>query len=556
MASVIKNCPPLTRKKTTNKKKQLETELFITNLLSLAFQRKALIAATGEEHSIECSVAGTMLMFMIDSGSPVNTISVKAWQKLLANKAKLFEVKTVCDRKFFGYGSKTPLRVLKQFRAKLVINEQKPSTVAEFYVIEGATRSLLGKPTAEQVKVLKVGLEVHAIKEEVVNAKFQTFPKAPGVKIKFEIDHTITPKRTAYFRVPIAMEDLVDRKLEELLQKDIIEYVTKPAEWISPLVVVPKGADDVRICVDMRNPNKAIKRMHHPMPVIEDFLPRLRGARIFSRIDITSAYHHLELDSESRKLTTFMARRGLMRYKRLPFGINCAPEVFQSFMEEVLLRIKGCMVMLDDIIVYGRNQNEHDERVNEVKSRLRQNNLTLNDKKCLYCVPELEFLGFHISATGIKPAKSKIVAIENFRRPESSAEVSSFLGLVNFVGSFIANLSTKTEPLRKVANGTFVWQDEQQQTFDLLRTELIRNTRELGYFDRKSPTVLYTDASPVGLGAVLIQLQEKSDGKRISRIIAFASKALTDTEKRYSQTQREALALVWAVERFYIYLFG
>lgn len=130
------------------------------------------------------------------------------------------------------------------------------------------------------------------------------------------------------------------------------------------------------------------------------------------------------------------------------------------------------------------------------------------------------------------------------------------MGLVNFVGSFIANLSTKTEPLRKVANGTFVWQDEQQQTFDLLRTELIRNTRELGYFDRKSPTVLYTDASPVGLGAVLIQLQEKSDGKRISRIIAFASKALTDTEKRYSQTQREALALVWAVERFYIYLFG
>lgn len=499
-------------------------------------------------------MGGSFIEFLIDSGSPVNTITHADYTSLLEGNARLFNKKKGSERKFYAYGSEIPLKVVSTFRAKLEVNNQKPTTIADFFVVQGAKRSLLGKPTAEIVKVLQVGLHVNVVKENQLTNQ-SPFPKAPGIQIEFEIDRNVIPKKTAYFRVPLGVENLVDEKLETMLAQDVIERVTQPSKWISPLVVVPKGTKDVRICVDMRNPNKAIKRIHHPLPIIEDFLPNLTGAKIFSRLDIKSAYHHLELHPNSRELTTFLTRKGLMRYKRLAFGVNCAPEIFQKFMEEILFGAEGCMVMLDDIIIFARNIKEHDARLQEVKRRLKNNNLAINESKSKYCVQELDFLGFHLSQSGCRPTQEKVEAIRNFRQPESSAEICSFLGLVNFVGGFIMNLSDKTKALREAAKGPFVWNENQQHEFDELRTALVRETIEKAYFRRNAPTFLYTDASAAGLGAVLLQ-KHNENGKITPRVIAFASKALTDVEKRYAQTQREALAVVWAVERFYIYLFG
>lgn len=165
---------------------------------------------------------------------------------------------------------------------------------------------------------------------------------------------------------------------------------------------------------------------------------------------------------------------------------------------------------------------------------------------------ELEILGFKVSAAGISPTEEKIEAIKNFRKPESKEEVRSFLGLVNFVGHFIPHLSTRTEPLRQFIRGdATVFGEEQTKAFDDLRCELANSVRKLGYFDSADETELYVDASPVGLGAVLVQRYRGSP-----RIICFASKGLTAAERVYPQTQREALAVVWAVEKFYLYLFG
>lgn len=222
------------------------------------------------------------------------------------------------------------------FKAKIFVKDGKPTLVEEFFVVKKTDQSLLGKPTSEAMQLLKVGLDVHAISEVDVVARI--FPKAPGVVIEFEVDETVIPRKAAYYRVPIAVQELVEEKLDKLLDQGIIERVTESTRWISPLIVAPKGNMDIRICVDMRNPKKAIKRVNHPLPVIEDFLPYLGGARIFSRLDITSAFHHLELSPRSRELTTFLTRRGLMRYTRLLFGVNCAPELFQRFMEEVHTR--------------------------------------------------------------------------------------------------------------------------------------------------------------------------------------------------------------------------
>ncbi|XP_039446685.1 uncharacterized protein K02A2.6-like [Culex pipiens pallens] len=222
-------------------------------------------------------------------------------------------------------------------------------------------------------------------------------------------------------------------------------------------------------------------------------------------------------------------------------------------MTEMLAGIEGVIIYIDDIVVAGRTLQEHDERLREVLAVLERNNTMLNRGKCIIRVQELEILGFKVSAHGISPSAEKVQAIKNFRKPETKEEVRSFLGLMNFVGHFIPHLSTRSEPLRKYLRGEIAtFGLEQAQAFDDLRNELSNHVRKLGFFDPRETTELYVDASPVGLGAVLVQ----RDSNNTPRIVSFASKGLTVSERVYPQTQREALAVVWAVEKFFFYLFG
>ncbi|XP_055602843.1 uncharacterized protein K02A2.6-like [Uranotaenia lowii] len=497
---------------------------------------------------ITCFIDQLPVTFLIDSGAAINTVTEEIWKQLVDSNAKLFKKRHQCDRVFTAYASQKPLQINNIFEAWISINESKPRNYAEFFVIQGAHKCLLSKRTAEDLKVLKVGLDV-----QHVGLKQNAFPKFPNVQIKLSIDRSVVPRKITYLRIPVAMEEKVDKKIQQMLDTDVIEPVHGPAEWISPMVVVPKGTDDVRLCINMRYPNQAIKREHYPLPLIDTLLNKFKGSKIFSKLDITSAYHHVELHPESRDITTFMTSRGLMRFKRLNFGINCAPEMFQRIMSEMLIGIEGVVVYIDDIVVSGKTREEHDRRLNQVLHVLKENNATLNHSKCSFGVEELEILGFKINTSGISPAEDKIKAIKNFRAPETKEEARSFLGLINFVGQFIPHLSTRTEPIRKFIRGDVpLFGQEQIDAFVDLRDELTNTVHRLGYFDPNDTTELYVDASPVGLGAVLVQKNEQKE----PRIISYASKGLTKAERVYPQTQREALSVVWAVEKFYAYLFG
>ncbi|XP_055633382.1 uncharacterized protein K02A2.6-like [Toxorhynchites rutilus septentrionalis] len=497
--------------------------------------------------TVLCLIDKYPVPFLIDSGSAIDAITEDVWDKLIDSNATLYKKRFLCDRTFTAYASQQPLQIRVMFEAWISVNYSKPSCYAEIFVIKGASRSLLSKTTAEYLKILKIGLDVNNI-----NVLAEHFPKFPNVQVKLSIDKSVVPRKICYLKVPEALKEKVDAKILEMLRSDVIEPANGPAEWISPMVVVPKGKDDIRLCINMRHPNKAIQREHFPLPIIETFLNKLRGATYFSKLDITSAYHHVELHPDSRSITTFMTDRGLMRFKRLMFGRNCAPEIFQRIMTQMLTGIEGVIVYIDDIVVSGRNKREHDERLRQVMTVLDENNTKLNRNKCVFGVSELEIFGFKVSTAGIRPTEEKIAAIKNFRKPESREEVRSFLGLVNFVGHFIPHLSTRTEPLRQFVRGdVLIFGEEQVKAFNDLRLELTKNVRKLGYFDPADFTELYVDASPVGLDAVLVQRH-----KGIPRIISFASKGLTAAERIYPQTQREALAVVWAVEKFYLYLFG
>ena len=306
------------------------------------------------------------------------------------------------------------------------------------------------------------------------------------------------------------------------------------------------------MCVDMRKANEAVQRERYPLPVFEDILNDVSGSRYFSTLDLNSAYHQIELEPKSREITTFITHIGTFRYKRLMFGISCAPEIYQRIMRSVLSGLEGVTNFLDDILVYAKTKEEHDERLKKAFQRLVENGLTLNKEKCKFGEREITFLGFKISGDGYRPLESKVEAVKNFRKPNTPEEVRSFLGLVNFCAPFIKDLATVSEPLRCLMrkDTKFKWGTLESNAFETLKKTLC-DAKTLGMYDPNAPTRVIADASPVGLGAVLTQ-----KGLNEWQVIRFASRSLTDCEKRYSQTEKEALALVYACERFHNWIYG
>lgn len=504
---------------------------------------------------LDCSVGGVKIEMLVDSGSEHNIIDLSTWKFMQQMGVQLVNSRTTTTKSFMAYASNIPLKVMCVIEAiiKIEYTDSNSETVAPFYVIENGDKSLLGKKTAIQLGVLILNLPKDR-KSNIFQIQIckKPFPKVKGVVIDLPIDDNIPAVIQSVRRAPIALQQQIEDKLQELLELDIIEKVEGPSKWVSPLVPIIKDNGDLRLCIDMRRANLAIMRENHPLPVMDDFLPRLKNATYFSRLDVKNAFHQLEIRESSRYITTFITHKGMFRYKRLLFGVNCAPEIFQKVMENLLAECENVMNYIDDIIVFGTNIATHDKSLNKVLAVLKNNGVALNSNKCIFKVQSLNFLGHELSSDGIRPAKEKIQSLTEFRSPKSSEELRSFLGLINYVGKFLPDLATKTHSLRQLIRGdtVFVWLPEHEEAFLALKS-LLTDVKTLGYFDPALKTRVIADASSVALGAVLIQFQ---DG--IPRIICYASKSLSETERRYCQTEKEALALVWSVERFRIYLLG
>ena len=191
---------------------------------------------------------------------------------------------------------------------------------------------------------------------------------------------------------------------------------------MSPLVAVPKPNGDIRVCVDMRQANSAIVRERHPIPTVEETLQELHGATIFSKLDLRSGYHQIELHPESRPFTTFATQNGLYQYTRLMFGVSSAPEIYQHVIQQVLQGCRGVRNISDDIIVFEKTRDEHDQNLATVLQRLQQSNLTLNQEKRLFSVNKITFFGHEVSASGISPGTKKVEAIRDTPVPRNAAE--------------------------------------------------------------------------------------------------------------------------------------
>ncbi|XP_055630900.1 uncharacterized protein K02A2.6-like [Toxorhynchites rutilus septentrionalis] len=242
---------------------------------------------------------------------------------VLRQKVTVIQQTREVSKVFKAYGGQE-LPVLGAFTTTIKLGNESRS--AEFYVIKGSGKILIGRDTATSMGVLKISTTVNKVDAEESTMRLATIK---DIIVDIPIKANVVPVIQPYRRIPVALEKLVDMKIDELQAQGVIEKVNEPSKWVSPVVVVLKG-DDVRICVDMRRANEAVDRENYPLPTIEDFLPCLAKAKVFSRLDLKNAFHQVEISQHSRAITTFITRRGLYRYTRLMFGINCAPELFQN----------------------------------------------------------------------------------------------------------------------------------------------------------------------------------------------------------------------------------
>lgn len=507
---------------------------------------------------ILCKLGGAFeAWFMIDSGADVNVVSENEWELLeeLFRKGDvgLFDYKKAPCRGIRAFATQKPLTLVASFSAWVEISRAaKPKCFTKFLVIKGGEKSLLGRFTAKAMRVLQLGESVNAINQGE-EGEVERFPVIPGEKVTFDIDPLVPPSKNVYYHIPAAFSERAAQRLKKMVAQGIIEEVLKAPRWISGMSAVPKGPSDFRLVVNMKGPNKAIRRCFYRLPQLVEIQRKLNGARFFSKLDLTSAFHHVELEESSRELTTFLAEDGMYRFTRLVFGVNCAPEMFQQIMERILRGTKGTIIFIDDVLIFAEAEEELRARTGIVVNRLKANNLTLNLKKCEFDKEQVMFLGHQLSAAGMNIDEMKVKAVRAFREPRTATELRSFLGLASYVSSFIPSFGTLTHELWKAATAKpFVCSPQAQESFERTKEAIVNTTVTNGYFSDTDEVVLYTDASPVALGAVLVQI----DAEGRERVISFASKSLTETEQRYPQTQREALGIVWAIEHYHYHLRG
>ena len=314
----------------------------------------------------------------------------------------------------------------------------------------------------------------------------------------------------------------------------------------------PNG--EVRVCLDPSNLNKAIIREYHKAMTMEEIAHELAGATVYTKADALKAFLQIHLTHEASLLTTFNSHRGRLRFLRMPFGAKMSQDVFQLWMDAILEQCPGVIGIHDDMVIYGVDQEDHDANLINLLNVCQKEGLVLNSKKLELRRERVTFFGAEYSAAGMHPDPKKVQGITEMTAPKDKQQLQSFLGMVNYMGTFIPKLSHHTEPLRAMLkkDNVFHWEEQQTRSFQEIKNLIAKaNNTPLRYYDRKLPVTVQADASLRGLGACLIQKHNGED-----QPIAFASKSLTDAETRYANIERELLAIVFACQRFSTYLLG
>ena len=337
-----------------------------------------------------------------------------------------------------------------------------------------------------------------------------------------------------------------------MLEMGIIEPST--AAYASPIVMVRKPDGSNRVCVDYRKLNKITVFNPEPMPRMEEIFAELSGSNFYSKFDLSKGYWQIPMKAEDRDVTTFITHRGLFRFKVMPYGLVTAPATFSRLMRKLLDQLKQLKNYLDDVLAHSEAWTGHIQTLREFFTRVQEANFVLRPSKCFVGFYSLNFFGHNVGSQGLGPTSEMLDKIHRAPPPTTKKQLRSFLGLVGYYRSFVPNFAAIAVPLTdltsKGASNILVWGEAQQKAFVSLKN-YVCNPPVLKLPDVSKEFILQTDASCEGLGAVLLQ-----EENGVKHPIAFASKKLLPRECNYSTIEREALAIVWGVQKFERFLYG
>jgi len=428
------------------------------------------------------------------------------------------------------------------FHPKVIIPFKNPSYIATMDIM--STTELPVKFSADDHRLEEV---LHRFKKTVTTE----LGKAKGYTYTIQLKD-YEPVRQAPFSLTPPKAVIMRQHIQKLLDLDIIEPSRSP--YASPCFLIPKKSGDMRLVVDYRRVNAKIRYDAFPVPRPESVYQCLSGATIFTKLDMNMAYHQLPLAEESKPITAFVTTQGSFQYKFLPFGLAVSPAALNRIMTEVLgdLHYKFAIAYFDDIFIYSSSVEEHFQHLHEVLLRLEKIGLTVNPEKAQFCMKRVKCLGYVISAAGCQVDPDKIQSIQQLEYPKTLKQLQSFLGMVAYFSRFIKDFSQLAAPLNQLKKKRvkFEMGPLEKEAVEKLKTAL-STAPVLKFPNFQKQFMVRCDSSDVALGAVLCQ--EFEDGLHP---ISYASRKLSDTERRYPILEREALGIMFALEKFQDYLLG
>ncbi|KAG6464303.1 hypothetical protein O3G_MSEX014427 [Manduca sexta] len=507
----------------------------------------------GEPMVESVKVSGIPLNFEIDSGSAVSVIADNIYNTYFKNTPLLRTGKKLCtyvgnQMNCAGY-IRVPVTYLGQ------------TYNLNIYVICGGGPPLLGRDFISSFKLSfaqcnflncseKIMRSLQSLYPEVFSNELGTFKKC---KIKLQLKPGSQPIFFKARPVAFALKDKIDTELDRLTELGILKPV-EHSDYASPIVPVLKRNGAIRICADYSvSINKQLIIEQYPLPSIQELFTKLYGGQQFSKIDLSMAYNQFVLDDDSQHITCINTHRGLYKYTRMVFGMSSAPSIFQRAMDCLLSGMEGVLCLLDDILITGVDYKQHVERLQAVFCRLRDAGLVVQKDKCEFFKEQINYLGYTIDKAGLKKSEEKVKAMLQAPVPNNVMKLQSFLGLVNYYRNFIPNASSILSPLYDLLKKgvKWTWSQIHDNSFNTIK-KYLASEQVLAHFNPKNNVILTVDASPNGLGAILSQL----DTNGVERPISFASRTLNSAEKKYSQIQKEATAIIFGVRRFHQYLYG
>ena len=501
---------------------------------------------------VDLHLEGKPVKMELDTGAPVSLMSWTKFNSLFPGYSL-----QPCNLPMQTYLGE-PISVRGEAQVEVQYEQQRLKL--PLVIVNGDGPSLFGRQWLDSIKINWKAINCVQSKslQSVVDRHQEVFKPElgtlKGYEAKILVDSDARPRFHKARPVPYAMKGKVEEELDRLQKEGVIEPI-QFADWAAPIVAVLKAdGKSVRICGDFKvTINQASKLDRYPIPKIEDLLAQLAGGKAFTKLDMSQAYQQLLLEEESKKYVIINTHRGLFRYNRLPYGVASAPGIFQRVMESLLSGIPGVVVYIDDILITGKTEADHLAALEEVLKRLEEAGLRLKKDKCVFLAPSVVYLGYKVDAQGIHPVAEKVKAIQEAPRPRNVSELKSYLGLLTYYSRFLPNLSNTLAPLYQLLKHSVHWEWTAQREKAFTESKkLLLTSQLLVHFDPTLKIRLACDASAYGIGAVLSH--QMPDGSE--KPIGFISRTLSETEKKYSQIEKEGLACVFGVKRFHAYLFG